>query len=93
MDPLSPQLSHTRNGKNSASRAHPATSATMVVRGEGGVEHSVEFRPKSCILVLNNGGIDPKASLNLGDSSIVTAGRAQVTSSITVRVRPAHDRR
>ena len=55
--------------------------------------HSVEFRPKSCILVLNNGGIGPKASLNLGDSSIVTAGRAQVTSSITVRVRPAHDRR
>ena len=38
MDPLSPQLPHTRNGKNSASRAHPATSASMVVRGEGGVE-------------------------------------------------------
>ena len=49
--------------------------------------HSVEFHPKSCILVLNNGGIGPKASLN---SSFVIAGRAQVTSSITVRVRPAH---
>ena len=38
MDPLSPQLPHTRNGKNSASRAHPATGASIVVRGEGGVE-------------------------------------------------------
>ena len=37
---------------------------------------------------LNNGGIGPKASLNLGDSRLVMAGQAQVTSSITVRVRP-----
>ena len=58
-----------------------------------GTIHSVEFRPKGCILVLNNGGIGPKASLNLGGSSFVIAGRAQVTSSITDRVRPAYDRR
>ena len=40
---------------------------------------SVEFHPKSYISILINGGIGPKASLNLGDSSFVLAGRAQVT--------------
>ena len=68
----------------------------MVVNKQNNIKmhsHSVEFRPKNCILVLNNGGIGPKASLNLGDSSLFMAGRAQVTSSTTVRVRPAHDRR
>ena len=57
----------------------------------GYIAHSVEFCCESCILVVNNGWIGPKTILNLGDSSLVTAGQAQVMLSITVWVRPAHD--